>query len=285
LGLHSENLTGNEATDISAEVKDRIDHQAGDIQAELSVEGAQLQQPDSLDAAVAHVLSAEPILDLIEEVELDTEAGAAGKAALQHGATSGQSESESNPVSPVQAIEAESSGTVVLPEPVLLETVEKTAPVPEAGADKLTAAAAAAKAHDAKAELLMKHRAALAKAEAIKKRKLALARAAVLKQKKMAQSRMSTPIGNIRLQKLLRQYLGKAIGINFDNSAVIEAADLLSVNAEYLTVLVKSRKLRYHFPLTTILSIIESADGNGVPTGADNEVFNAVVKIYPLVLF
>ena len=89
----------------------------------------------------------------------------------------------------------------------------------------------------------------------------------------------------MRLQKLLKKYVGKTIGINYDNSAKIASAQLIEINNEYLTVAVESKGLHYHFPLPTVLSIIEGASDNGVPTGAANEVYDAVIKIYPLVLF
>lgn len=139
---------------------------------------------------------------------------------------------------------------------------------------------------DAGAEAKKKqHAVALAKAEAVKKRKLALAKAAALKKKKAAMRQHPAAIANIRTQKILRQYLGKRIGINYDHSAVISPAELAAVNGEFLTVQVNDKNLHYHFPLSTILSIIEGTEGKGVPTGAQEEVFDLVVKIFPLVLF
>jgi hypothetical protein len=148
----------------------------------------------------------------------------------------------------------------------------------------------------------------LAKAKALKMKKLKLARAQALKKQKEAQAgvekankevaagsnareadtsnriiqRMDT---NTKMLGLLKKYEGQAIGINYDNSAVIKEAQLVEANDEFFRVFVKDKELNYSHPLKTILTIIEGQDG--VETGeSDQKVkFTAVVKVYPLVLF
>jgi hypothetical protein len=173
----------------------------------------------------------------------------------------------------------------------------------------------------AKIRVLKKQKAALAKAQGQKKQKLLLAKAAALKLKKAAGAKApalkkqrdgqagsetsknenaaatalrqaDTPTAvarslevNSKVQELLKEYEGQAIGINYDNSAEIKEALLVEANREYFSVFVKDKKLHYHYPLKTILTVIEGKDG--VDTGNSNQPakFKAVIKVYPLVLF
>jgi len=170
----------------------------------------------------------------------------------------------------------------------------------------------------AKAEALKKQRAAQAKAEALKKQKaaqvkaLALkkqmvnqARLQVLKKQKEAQAKAEASAREIevasagilsagskgsvsnheKLLGLLKRYKGKAIGINYDNSAEIKEAELIDANEEFFSVMVKDKKLQYSYPLKTILTIVEGREG--VETGDEDQKtkFDAVIKVYPLVLF
>ena len=43
---------------------------------------------------------------------------------------------------------------------------------------------------------------------------------------------------------LLKKYEGKAIGINYDNSAEVKEAELIEANDEFFSVLVKDTKLQ-----------------------------------------
>ncbi len=89
----------------------------------------------------------------------------------------------------------------------------------------------------------------------------------------------------VKLLGLLKRYKGKAIGINYDNSAEIKEAELVEANEEFFSVMVKEKKVQYSYPLKTILTIVEGEQG--VETGEDGKKvkFDAVIKVYPLVLF
>ncbi|MGD8670433.1 MAG: hypothetical protein PVF31_10130, partial [Desulfobacterales bacterium] len=163
----------------------------------------------------------------------------------------------------------------------------------------------------AKAEALKKQKAAQAKAEALKKKKAAQARAMALKKQKanwaktdalkkqkeaQAQAEASAAdvqvaaVGqsnHIKLLELLKRYKGKAIGINYDNSAEIKEAELVEANEEFFSVMVKEKKVQYSYPLKTILTIVEGEQGVETETGEDHKKakFDAVIKVYPLVLF
>jgi hypothetical protein len=169
----------------------------------------------------------------------------------------------------------------------------------------------------ARAEALRNQRAAEIKAEALKKKKevmartqasirqeAARARADVLKKQKEAQARVEASSRDTQLAKsgmpqaaaattshherllgLLKRYKGKAIGINYDNSSEIREAELVDANEEFFSVMVKDKKLQYSYPLKTILTIVEGREGVETGEGDKKAKFDAVIKVYPLVLF
>jgi hypothetical protein len=161
------------------------------------------------------------------------------------------------------------------------------------------------KAAQARAEALEKQKAARAKALALKKQRANQARLEVLKKQKEAQAKAEASAqeaevasagimpaaskgsaGNHeKLLGLLKRYKGKAIGINYDNSAEIKEAELIDANEEFFSIRVKDKKLQYSYPLKTILAIVEGQEG--VETGDKHQKtkFDAVIKVYPLVLF
>ena len=152
------------------------------------------------------------------------------------------------------------------------------------------------KAAQAKAEAFKKMKAAQAQAQALKKKKVAQAKADALKKQKAAQARAEESVeyvevaaggqsNHVKLLRLLKRYKGKAIGINYDNSAEIKEAELIEANEEFFSVMVKEKKIQYSYPLNTILTIVEGEQG--VETGEKDEKakFDAVIKVYPLVLF
>jgi len=160
------------------------------------------------------------------------------------------------------------------------------------------------KAAQAKAETLRKKREAQAKAQASKKQEAIQARADALKNQKAAQAKAEASSQEIqhagtgmteaaaagmshyeRLLGLLKRYKGKAIGINYDNSAEIREAELVEANEEFFSVRVKDKKLQYSYPLKTILTIIEGQEGVETGEGDKKVKFDAVIKVYPLVLF
>ena len=152
------------------------------------------------------------------------------------------------------------------------------------------------KAAQAKAEALKKKKAAQAKSLALKKKKAVLAKADALKKQKAAQAMAEKAAETVevasgeqsnyvKLLGLLKRYKGKAIGINYDNSAEIKEAELVEANEEFFSVMVRDKKVQYSYPLKTILTIVEGEQG--VETGEDNKKtrFDAIIKVYPLVLF
>ena len=152
------------------------------------------------------------------------------------------------------------------------------------------------KAAQAKAEALKKKKAARAMALALKKKKADQAKADALRKQKAAQAKAEESAENVdvaagrqsnyvKLLGLLKRYKGKAIGINYDNSAEIKEAELVEANEEFFSVMVKEKKVQYSYPLKTILTIVEGEQG--VETGEDGKKvkFDAVIKVYPLVLF
>ena len=159
------------------------------------------------------------------------------------------------------------------------------------------------KAAQAKAEALKKRKEARAKAQASKNQGTAQARADALKRQKAAQERAEassqevqcassckqlTALANRnhyeRLLGLLKRYKGKAIGINYDNSSEIREAELIDANEEFFIVRVKDKKLQYSYPLNTILTIVEGQEGVETGEGEKKARFDAVIKVYPLVL-
>jgi hypothetical protein len=150
------------------------------------------------------------------------------------------------------------------------------------------------KAVQAKMEALKKKKAELAKAEVLKKQRTQ-AKAEALKQQKEAQivaeASGQKPIGlqsvepKIKIMGLLKKYEGKTIGINYDNSAEIREAELIEANDEFFSVMVKDTKLQYSYPLQTLLSLIEGEDGVEAGEAESKTKYDAVIKVYPLVLF
>jgi hypothetical protein len=174
----------------------------------------------------------------------------------------------------------------------------------------------------AKAEALKRKKAAALKAQALKKQKEAQAlkkqkEAQALKEQKETQAlkkqkeaqvgiekaiqgmaagsnslKVDTPDrlnqgmeSNAKILNLLKKYENQAIGINYDNSADIKEAELVEANNEFFSVFVKDKDLNYSHPLKTILTIIEGEDGVGAGKPEQESKFNAVIKVYPLVLF
>jgi len=160
----------------------------------------------------------------------------------------------------------------------------------------------------ARAGALKKQKLKLAKVQALKRKKAAMVKAQALKKQKAAQAGVENSIkeeaavssppkadnpnmviqsmgANTSMLGLLKKYEGQAIGINYDNSAEIKEAKLVEANDEFFSVFVKDQELNYSYPLNTILTIIEGKDGVGTGKPEQKGKFNAVIKIYPLVLF
>jgi len=158
-----------------------------------------------------------------------------------------------------------------------------------------------------KANALLQQKAALAKAQALKKQQLVRARAAALKRKKAVQAKALAAGTAAKGQQsaapsvspqpaagegaspgmhtLIEKYKGRVIGINYDNSAEISGAQLVHVNAEFFSVFVKEKGLRYSYPISAILTVIEGKEGVDIDNAKQVDKFIAVFKLYPLVLF
>jgi len=87
------------------------------------------------------------------------------------------------------------------------------------------------------------------------------------------------------MPSILEKYKGRVVGINYDNSAEIREAQLVEANAEYFSVFVKDQKLRFSYPINSVLTVIESKDGVDIRGLKQSKKFIAVIKVYPLVLF
>ena len=157
------------------------------------------------------------------------------------------------------------------------------------------AKAEAAKKNKAQAEAKSEDKIKTVRTEALRKQKEAQAKAEESTQdieiastwdcETVSQSGKATLNNHAKLLGLLKKYKGKAIGINYDNSSEIKAAELVDANEEFFSVMVKDQKLQYNYPLKNILTIVEGQEG--VETGEDDKKlkFDAVIKVYPLVAF
>ena len=203
--------------------------------------------------------------------------------------------------------------TAKLDSPAEALKIEKAAQVMAAAIEKQKAALAESqkikkqKAALAKAQALKSQKAEQAKVQAQKKQKMILAKAAALKRKKAARSKAqalkkqrnaqagiestkrddiaTTLEANTKMQSLLEKYKGRAIGINYDNSADIREAQLVEANGEYFSVYVQDENLHYSYPLKTILTVIEGKYGVDSNDSEKTDNFNAVIKVYPLIPF
>lgn len=155
--------------------------------------------------------------------------------------------------------------------------------------------AEAAKKNNAQAKAKPAHKQITAQTQALKKQKAAQAKAEESTQDieiastgvsaTASQTTDASLSSHAKLLGLLKKYKGKAIGINYDNSSEIKAAELVDANEEFFSVMVKDKKLQYSYPLKNILTIVEGQEG--VETGVDDKKFkfDAVIKVYPLVSF
>ena len=201
--------------------------------------------------------------------------------------------------------------TAKLDSPAEALKIEKAAQVMAAAIEKQKAALAESqkvkkqKAALAKAQALKSQKAEQAKVQTQKKQKMILAKAAALKRKKAARAKaqalknqryaqagiesvqrddIATALeANTKMQSLLQKYKGRAIGINYDNSAEIREAQLVEANGEYFSVFVQDENLHYSYPLKTILTVIEGKYGVDTSDSEKTDNFNAVIKVYPLI--
>jgi hypothetical protein len=122
----------------------------------------------------------------------------------------------------------------------------------------------------------------------LKQQRAAMAKILAQKNEAQTQVKLATtqpPGSGANIVLLLKKYEGQAVGINYDNSANIRAAELAEVNSDYFTVVVPEKKLRFTFPLRTLLSVVEGDDGVEAVVGGTATKMKVVLKVYPLVLF
>ena len=215
-----------------------------------------------------------------------------------------QSETSSSPENTGEAVKAEEPDKPVeiaapTAEAVKIEKAAKGLAESQKKPKATSEAALQKKQKAAIAKALKMKKLKLAKAQALKRKKAALVKAQALKKQKEAQAsiekvntetatgstRTKSMEANTKMLGLLKKYKGQAIGINYDNSADIKEAELVEANDEFFSVFVKDQKLNYSHPLKTILTIIEGQDGVDTGKPEQKAKFNAVVKVYPLVLF
>jgi hypothetical protein len=147
----------------------------------------------------------------------------------------------------------------------------------------------------ANAEALKRKKAVQAKAQALTKQKAAQATIEAANEGDSAAVRTAARAdrpeidrglqADTTMQTLIEKFKGQVIGINYDNSAEFKEAQLVEANAEYFCVFVKDKGLHYSYPLNTILTVIEGKNGVDVGNKKQPNKFNAVIKLYPLVLF
>jgi len=193
-------------------------------------------------------------------------------------------------------------------DPVEADPVETEAAPAGSEDEALTELLKKQKAAQSRAEALNRQSAQSAKSEIIKKSEDFQLKTQALKQQKEAQIEAETLVQEtqtsdkgtpslqqqvqvksleprFKIMRLLKKYEGKTIGINYDNSAEIKEAELVEANDEFFSVMVKDKKLQYSYPLQTLLSLIEGEDGVKTEEAEPRAKFDAVIKIYPLVLF
>ena len=81
------------------------------------------------------------------------------------------------------------------------------------------------------------------------------------------------------LKKLLRSYLNQAVGMNYDNPAVIKEVTLASINDDHFSVLAAEDDLIFTFPISTILQIVEGVDGVSTGSPKSQVVFPMVIRV------
>jgi hypothetical protein len=122
----------------------------------------------------------------------------------------------------------------------------------------------------------------------LKQQRAAMAKALAQKNEAQTQVKLAAAqptASGAHIVELLKKYEGQAVGINYDNSANIREAELAHVNSDYFTVIVQAKKLRFTFPLRTLLSVVEGTDGVEAVVGGTTAKMKVVLKVYPLVLF
>jgi hypothetical protein len=273
------------------------------------VESSAVQQESEKPLMPVDALPADESLEkteaqLEEGTQPANEADAAGKAAA--GSTLG---------SIGETIFLEITDEIKLEDGEPLPANEKTAklkPLTEAlkiekAAQDMKEAIEQQKAARTKAQAVKNKKATLAQTRAQKKQKTILAKDAALKRKKAAQAqtlelkKQSTAAkntneasddrvvqnlaANTKMLTLLEKYKGRAIGINYDNSADIREAQLVDANREYFRVFAEQKKLYYTHPFNSILTVIEGQDGVEIGESKEKTKFDVVIKVYPLAAF
>ena len=289
--------TGPSASEKSADTDANLQKSVKQVEAETESKPKGEDQPDETEIPLTAESEAKPDNSSANEAEMHQDVATSQE--------SSEKENEADAQAKLNAQKTRNEALKKQQEALLKAETRKKEEAVQAKAaalkkKKLARAKAEAlkkqKAAQAKAEALKKKKAAQAKSLALKKKKAVLAKADALKKQKAAQTMAEESAETVevaagaqsnyvKLLGLLKRYKGKAIGINYDNSAEIKEAELVEANEEFFSVMVKEKKVQYSYPLKTILTIVEGEQG--VETGEDGKKarFDAVIKVYPLVLF
>lgn len=81
------------------------------------------------------------------------------------------------------------------------------------------------------------------------------------------------------IKKLLKPYIGKSVGMNYDVPTVVKTVRLLSVNEDYISVHVENDETVFSYPLRNILSVAENIDGITIGGAKSKATFPMVIKV------
>jgi hypothetical protein len=96
-----------------------------------------------------------------------------------------------------------------------------------------------------------------------------------------------TQVGGGTFQKLLSEYVGQTIGINYKSPTKYQEAELVEVEEEYFFVIGKETGLKYYFPYHVILNIT-GADTAIVISGgmfSGEKVFPIIIQVNHLIVY
>ncbi len=81
------------------------------------------------------------------------------------------------------------------------------------------------------------------------------------------------------IKKLLKPYIGKSVGMNYDVPTVIKTVKLLSVNDDYISVHAEDDETVFSYPLRNILSIAENIEGITTGGTKNKATFPMILKV------
>jgi len=81
------------------------------------------------------------------------------------------------------------------------------------------------------------------------------------------------------LQRLLKPYANKTVGMNVDSPTAIKDVRLVSVNDDYFTVFSEESRLVSSFPLANIVSVTEAVDGVSAGPARNPTRFPMIIRV------